>query len=147
MRETGEGEQEEGEEAREELEISAPGDGSGSHNGLNLQMIDGLYRQWARTRPGVNETDPLVLRIYALCRQDSETFSLPPGNNGAALSADEVERSALSAIVQSLARHDDDSVPKIPFSMCLRVALKRSMETLRKGGAQKGGVPQWTSET
>jgi len=146
MRETETGEQEEGEEAREELEILAPGDGSGSHNGLNLQMIDGLYRQWARTRPGVNETDPLVLRIYDLCRQDSEAFSLLPESNGSLIGADEVERSALSAIVRSLARHDD-SVPKIPFSMRLRVAMKRSMETLRKEGAQKGGVPQWTSET
>ena len=97
----------------------------------------------------MNETDPLVLRIYALCRQDSETFSLPPGNNGAALSADEVERSALSAIVQSLARHDDDSVPKIPFSMCLRVALKKIHGDSPEGRRwpQKGGVPQRTSET
>ena len=140
------GEQEEGEEAREEPEISARGNGSGSYNGLNLQMIDGLYRQWARTRSVVNESDPLVLRIYDLCRQDSEAFSLPPESNGSLIGADEVERSALSAIVRSLARHDD-SVPKIPFSMCLRVAMKRSMETLRKDGAQKGGVPQWTSET
>ena len=142
MRET-----EEGKEAREEREISAPGNGLGSHHGLPLQMIDGLYRQWARTRSVVNEGDPLVLRIYDLCRQDSEAFSLPPGNNGALIGADEVERSALSAIVRSLARHDDNSVPKVPFSMCLRVAMKRSMETLRKDGAQKGGVPQWTSET
>jgi len=95
----------------------------------------------------VNETDPLVLRIYDLCRQDNEAFSLPAGRNGALVSADEVERSALSAIVRSLAGHDDNSVPKIPFSLCLRVALKRAMETLRKNGAQKGGVPQWTSET
>ncbi len=146
VRETEEGEQEEGDEAREELEISARGNGSGSHNGFSLQMIDGLYRQWARTRSVVNETDPLVLRIYALCRQESEAFSLPQGSNGAALGADEVERSALSAIARTLARHDD-SVPKIPFSMCLRVALKRSMETLRKDKADKGGVPQWTSET
>ncbi len=58
MRETETGEQEEGEEAREEPEISAPGNGSGSHNGLNLQMIDGLYRQWARTRSVVNESRP-----------------------------------------------------------------------------------------
>ena len=121
--------------------ISAPGNGSGSYNGLNLQMIDGLYRQWARTRSVVNESDPLVLRIYALCRQESEAFSLPPGSNGALVSADEVERSALSAIVRSLARHDDNSVPKIPFSLCLRVALKRSRETLRKDGARKGGTP------
>jgi len=135
MRETEAGEQEEGEEP----ETQTPGNGAASGNGLGLQMIDGLYRQWARTRPVVNEGDPFVLRIYDLCRQESEAFFLPSGNNGAALSGGEVERSALSAIVRSLARHDDNSVPRIPFSMFLRVAMRRSMGTLRKDKADRGG--------
>ena len=121
-------ETEENEESGEEEETTAPPAGSGSRNGFNLQAIDSLYRQWARSPGKATEGDPIVLRIYDLCRQDSEAFSLPSGNNGAVIGADEVERSALSAIAQSLARHDDDSVPKIPFSMFLRVVMKRSMQ-------------------
>ena len=129
-------------EPGEEEERAAPAAGPGSRNGFNLQAIDGLYRQWARSPGKATEGDPIVLRIYDLCRQESEAFSLPSGNNGAAVGADEVERSALSAIARSLARHDDDSVPRIPFSMFLRVAMKRSMQTL----CRKGGMPRWMSK-
>ena len=121
-------ETEENEESGEEEETTASPAGSGSRNGFNLQAIDSLYRQWARSPGKATEGDAIVLRIYDLCRQDSEAFSLPSGNNGAVIGADEMERSALSVIAQSLARHDDDSVPKIPFSMFLRVVMKRSMQ-------------------
>jgi RNA polymerase sigma factor (sigma-70 family) len=116
-------------EPAEEEETAAPAAGPGSHNGFNLQAIDGLYRQWARSPGKATDGDPIVLRIYNLCRQDGEAFSLPSGNAGAAIGAGEVERSALSAIAQCLVRHDGDSVPKIPFSTSLRVAMKRSMQT------------------
>ena len=150
MQETEAGEESGETETSEEEETAAPLASPGSRNGFNLQMIDSLYRQWVRS-PGkatVTESDLVVLRIYDLCRQDSETFSLSSGDNGASISVGEVERSALSAIVHSLARHDDDSVPKIPFSMSLRVAMKRSMQTLRKDrtSSEKGGMPQWMSE-
>jgi RNA polymerase sigma factor (sigma-70 family) len=125
-------------EPGEEEETAAPPAGSGPLNGFNLQAIDGLYRQWARSPGKATEGDPIVLRIYDLCRQNGEAFSLPSGNNGAAVSADEVERSALLAIAQSLAHHDDDSVPKIPFSTSLRVAMKRSMQALRTKEAYRG---------
>ena len=121
-------ETEENEESGEEEETTAPPAGSGARNGFNLQAIDSLYRQWVRSPGKATEGDPIVLRIYDLCRQDNDAFPLPSGNNGPAIGADEVERSALSAIAQSLARHDDDSVPKIPFSMFLRVVMKRSMQ-------------------
>jgi RNA polymerase sigma factor (sigma-70 family) len=136
MQETEESEESGEEELRDEPETPVPDHRLRSGNGLNQQMIDSLYRQWARSREGsvVTESDPVILRIYDLCRQDGEAFSLPSRNNGTAINADEVERSALSAIVHSLIRHDDDSVPKIPFSMSLRVAMRRSMQTLRKDG-------------
>ncbi len=117
---------ESGEEEPGDEETAAPLSGPGSRNGFNLQAIDGLYRQWARSPGEATEGDPIVLRIYDLCRQESEAFSFPCGSNG----ADEVERSALAAIARSLARHDNDSVPRIPFSMFLRVAMKRSMQAL-----------------
>ncbi len=117
-------------EPGEEEERAAPAAGPGSCNGFNLQAIDGLYRQWARSPGKATEGDPIVLRIYELCRQESEAFSFPSGNNGAAVGADAVERSALAAIARSLARHDNDSVPRIRFSMFLRVAMKRSMQAL-----------------
>ena len=120
--------EESGEEEPDEEETAAPVAGSQPRNGYNLQAIDGLYRQWARTTGKATETDPIVLRIYDLCKQESEAFSFPSGNNGAAVGVDEVERSALAAIAQSLARHDNDSVPRIPFSMFLRVVMKRSMQ-------------------
>ncbi len=118
-------------ELGEEEETAAPPAGSGSRNGFNLQAIDGLYRQWARSAGKATETDPIVLRIYDLCRRDAEAFSLPSGNNGTVVGADEVDRSALSAIARSLARYDDHSVPKIPFSTSLRVTMTRSMQALR----------------
>ena len=141
MRETGTGE-EPGEEEPEERRIPTPANGSGSHNGLNLQMIDGLYRQWARNRPEASESDPLVLRIYELCRQEGEAFSLPSGNNGAP-SGDDEERAVLTAIARGLGRHDDGAVPHIPFSLFLRVQLKRSLEALRKrqNPPSEGGTP------
>jgi RNA polymerase sigma factor (sigma-70 family) len=117
---------ESGEEEPGDEGTAAPASGPGSHNGFNLQAIDGLYRQWARSPGKATEADPIVLRIYDLCRQESEAFSFPSGSNG----ADEVERSALAAIARSLTRHDNDSVPRIPFSMFLRVAMKRSMQAL-----------------
>ena len=117
-------------EPAEEEETAAPAAGPGSHDGFNLQAIDGLYRQWAISPGKVTETDPIVLRIYDLCRQETEAFSFPSGNNGAAVGADEVKRSALAVIARSLVRHDNDSVPRIPFSMFLRVAMRRSMQAL-----------------
>ena len=49
MRETEEGEQKEkGKRRRRNRRSLPPGNGSRMHNGLNLQMIDGLYRQWAQ---------------------------------------------------------------------------------------------------
>ncbi|OPY03282.1 MAG: Sigma-70 region 2 [Syntrophorhabdus sp. PtaB.Bin184] len=132
-----------GEDAAAESEPGTPVNGSGSGNGLNLEMIDGLYRQWRRLpdRPSLTPNDPLVLRIYGLCRQDSEAFSLPSGNNNAGI-GDEAERSALSTIARSLARHSDDSVPRIPFSMSLRAAIRTAMKALRRARAleEKGGV-------
>lgn len=129
VQETEEDTESEATEPGEDAISLAPGD-HGSQNGFILQAIDGLYRQWAGSPWKVIETDPIVLRIYGLCRQESEAFSLPSGNNGAVVNADEVERSALVTIARSLARHDDDSVPRIPFSMFLRVAMKRSMRAL-----------------
>lgn len=97
-------------------------------------MIDGLYRQWVRSRgrSGVTESDPIVLRIYDLCREHGEEMLLPYGNNGTSIGAEEVRRWMLPAIVHGLASHDDDSVPKIPFSLSLRVAMKRSIRLFRK---------------
>jgi RNA polymerase sigma factor (sigma-70 family) len=135
MQETETGEETE-EEPQEEPETTiVPPAGSGSGNGLDLQMIDGLYRQWVRSRglSGVTESDPIVLRIYDLCREHGEEMLLPFGNNGTSIGAEEVRRCMLFAIAQGLARHDDDSVPKIPFSVSLRVAMKRSTRLFRKG--------------
>jgi RNA polymerase sigma factor (sigma-70 family) len=148
MQETEENEESGEAEPGEEEETAAPAADPGSHNGFNIQAIDGLYRQWARSPGKATEGDPIVLRIYDLCRQDSEVFSLPSGNNDAALGADEVERLALSAIARSLASHDDDSVPKIPFSMYLRVAMRRSMQAFRRERPypEKGGMPPWMSK-
>ena len=70
-RETGRARRRERRRRARNAEIPAPANGSGLHNGLNLQMIDGLYRRWARRRPEASESDPLVLRIYDLCRQEA----------------------------------------------------------------------------
>jgi RNA polymerase sigma factor (sigma-70 family) len=129
MREAEENEESGAVQPGEETTAASPA-GLASHNGFNFQAIDGLYRQWARSPEKTTETDPIVLRVYDLCRQESEAFSFPTGNNGTALDADEVERSALATIARSLVRHDNDSVPRIPFSTFLRVAMKRSMQTL-----------------
>jgi len=44
-------------------------------------MIDGLYRQWARSpgRGAVTESDPIVLKIYGLYREQGEELFLPFG--------------------------------------------------------------------
>ena len=103
-------------------------------------MIDGLYRQWARTRSVVNESDPLVLRIYALCRQDSEA-SLPQGNNGAVLGAEEVERQrsppSHEALPVTTIFGSEDSFFHVPS----RGNEKIDGDLLK----EKGGVPQWMS--
>jgi len=117
------------EELREERRISTPA--NGSRNGSNLRMIDDLYRQWSRGRPEASESDPVVLRIYDLCRQESEAFSLSSENSGVFV-GDDVERTVLSTIAHGLGRHDDGSVPRIPFSLFLRVQIKRSLEAIRK---------------
>jgi RNA polymerase sigma factor (sigma-70 family) len=142
MRETRTGEEPGEEEPHEELQISTSASGSRSRNGLDLRIIDGLYREWARRRPEASESDPVVLRIYDLCRQESEAFSLPSGNNGASVGDDE-ERAVLTAIARGLGRHDDGAVPHIPFSLFLRVQIKRSLEALRKrqNPPSKGGAP------
>ncbi len=142
MRETRTGEEPGEEEPEEERRISTRASGSRSRNGLNLRTIDGLYRQWARSRPEASESNSLVLRIYDLCRQESEAFSLPSGNNGASVGNDE-ERAVLTAIARGLGRHDDGAVPHIPFSLFLRVQIKRSLEALRKrqNPPSEGGAP------
>lgn len=125
-------------EPGQEEEPAAPSAGSASRNGLNLQAIDSLYRQWARFPAKAAETESIVLRIYDLCRREGEAFSLPSGNNGGGIGTGE-EQAALAAIVRSLARHDADSVPKIPFSLFLRVTMKRSMEAFRAKEACRNG--------
>jgi hypothetical protein len=104
-------------------------------------MIDGLYRQWARSaeQSRVTESDLIVLRIYDLCREHGEELLLPFMNNGTSLGAEEIRRSILSAIAHGLARHDDDAVPRIPFSVSLRVAMKRSVRLLQKEQNSKRG--------
>ncbi len=125
-------EEEAEEEPREDRQTPMPSNTSGS-NGLNLQMIDGLYRQWTRSpsRSHVSANDAVVLRIYELCNRDGEAFFLSLGNNGTSTNAEEMKQSMLAVIARSLACHNDDSVPRTPFSMFLRVAMKRSMQTLR----------------
>jgi RNA polymerase sigma factor (sigma-70 family) len=137
-------------ESHEEPEIAIPGADSGSDNGLNHQMIDGLYRQWVRSpgQSGVLEDDPIILRIYDLCREYGEEMFLPFRNNGTSIDAEEVRRCVLSAIVDGLAWHDNDSVPNVPFSLSLRVSMKRCMEAFRKRQhlPEKGGVPPCVPE-
>ena len=104
-------------------------------------MIDGLYRQWARSaeQSRVTESDLIVLRIYDLCREHGEELLLPFMNNGTSIGAEEIRRSILSAIAHGLARHDNDAVPRIPFSVSLRVAMKRSVRLLQKEQNSKRG--------
>lgn len=132
------------EESCEEPEISAQGNGSGSDSGLNLQMIDGLYHQWSRSpkRFYLTENDPIVLRIYDLCREIGDEIFLPLKNNGTAINAEDVRRCILSAILDGLARHDGDSIPSVPFSLSLRVSMRRCRETFRRRQRlpEKGGV-------
>jgi len=133
------------EEPREEAEAPAPPASSGSSNGFDLQMIDGLYRQWARSAElsCVTESHPIVLRMYDLCREHGEEMFLPFRKNGTSLSEQEVERLILGAIVHGLARHDNDAVTEVPFSVSLRVEMKRSIEVLRKRQhvLEEGGAP------
>lgn len=130
------------EESYEEPEVSAQGNGSGSDNGLNLQMIDGLYRQWARSpkQSCLTENDPIVLRIYDLWKETGEEMLLPSKNNGTSI--EDVRRCVLSAVLDGLARHDGDSVPSVPFSLSLRVSMRRCRETFRRRQRlpEKGGV-------
>jgi RNA polymerase sigma factor (sigma-70 family) len=116
-----------------------------SGNGLNQEM-NSLYRQWARSpgRSDVTENDPVVLRIYDLCRERAEELFLPfRHNNGASVDAEEVRRCVLAAIVRGLASHDDDAVPHVPFFLSLTAAMRRSVETLRKkqSASEQGGAP------
>ncbi len=120
----------------------APKNGSGPGNGLNLQVIDGVYQKFARSSPKceVTENDPVVLRIYDLCREYGEEMLLPFRNNGANIDPEEARRSMLSAIRQGLMRHDNDSFPPVPFSVSLRVSITRSVHGLLKAHRQaKGG--------
>jgi RNA polymerase sigma factor (sigma-70 family) len=116
-----------------------------SAGGIDQEM-NSLYRQWARSpgRSDVTDNDPVVLRIYDLCRERAEELFLPfRHNNGASIDADEVRKYILSAIVRGLAIHDDDAVPHVPFFLSLTVAMKRSVETLRKKqlASEQGGAP------
>ncbi len=116
-----------------------------SASGLNQEM-NSLYRQWARSpgRSDVTENDPVVLRIYDLCRERAEELFLPfRHNNGASTDADEVRRCVLAAIVRGLASHDDDAVPHVPFFLSLTAAMRRSVETLQKkqSASEQGGAP------
>lgn len=132
------------EESGEEPETSGQRNSSGSDNGLNFQMIDGLYRQWARSpkRPHLTENDPIVLRIYDLCKETGDEIFVPLKNDGMSIDAEDVRRCALSAIVDALARHDRDSVPSVPFSLSLRVSMRRYRETFRRRQRlpEEGGV-------
>jgi hypothetical protein len=145
MEETETGGEQAEEELHEELETPAPPASLGPSNGLDLRMIDGLYRQWVRSteQSHVTESDPIVLRIYDLCKEHGEELFLPFRNNGTSISAEEVRRSLLSAIVHGLAGHDNDAVPEVPFSVSLRVEMKRSIEVLRKRQhvLEEGGAP------
>ncbi len=121
-------------EAAEEPGPGIPGNGSDPRNGLDFQMIDGLYRQWAKfsRQSGITENDPLVLRIYDLSREYGERMLQPFRNNGTTIDMEEARRSILSAIRQRLLRHDNDSFPPVPFSVSLRVSITRSLHSLIK---------------
>ncbi|OPY70732.1 MAG: Sigma-70 region 2 [Syntrophorhabdaceae bacterium PtaU1.Bin034] len=118
-----------------------PAFGSGSNNVLNLQAIDSLYRQWARSsrQNGVGENDPVVLRIYDLCRGYGEEMLQPFRNNGTSIDVEEARRSVLSAIRQGLMRHDNESFPPVPFSVSLRVSIRRSVQGLVKAYCRTEG--------
>ena len=140
------------EEEEEGLEESDPpkGEAQGADDGFNFRMIDGLYRQWTGSpgQSGIDESDPIVLRIYDLYRAYGEEMFLPFRNNGTSIDAEEVRRCVLSAIVDGLARHDRDSVPCVPFSLSLRVSMRRCIETFRKRRhlPEQGGVPPCVPE-
>ena len=151
MRETETGEQEgRGRGARGTLEILAPGDRIGIAQ--RLKSPDDR-----RPLPSVGpdtigrETGATPSSFASTLFADRTTKPSPylPESNGSLIGADEVERSALSAIVRSLARHDDSAVPKIPFSMCLLAWCYEEIDGDSPEGrsTREGGVAQWTSET
>jgi RNA polymerase sigma factor (sigma-70 family) len=149
MQETEAQEEEEVEEGPEDSDPPR-GEDPGADDDLNFRMIDGLYRQWTRS-PGqsaVDEDDPIVLRIYDLCGAYGEEMFLSFKNNGTSVNAEEVRRCVLSAIVDGLARHDRDSVPCVPFSLSLRVSMRRCIETFRRRHhmPEQGGVPPCVPE-
>lgn len=112
-------------------------------NEADLRMIDGLYRGWTRTRGNgpVTTDDPFVLRVYGLYRKQGEALLLPFRNNGRALSDDAARQVILSAIVQGVGCHDASAVAMIPYSVALRVAMKRAADKLQKEhtAQEKGG--------
>ena len=139
MQETGV--QEEEDETSEEPEHEAT---FGADDGLKLQMIDSLYRQWTRfpEKSGVDKGDPIVLRIYELFREYCEEMFLPFRNNGTSIGVEEARHCVISAIVDALARHNRHSVPHVAFSLSLRVSVKRHIEKTRKmrHSQEQGGV-------
>ena len=138
------GDSEEMSDDEEQTEVAAaPSAVPPPTNEVDLRMIDGLYRRWALTKgkEPVTQDDPFVLRVYGLYREQGEALLLPFRNNGTALSGDEARQAILSAIVQGVGCQECSALAAIPFSVALRVAMKRSADRLRKKRTtqEKGG--------
>ncbi|MGD0238176.1 MAG: sigma factor [Syntrophorhabdales bacterium] len=103
-------------------------------DGFDFQMIDSLYRRWTGTRGEgpVTEADPVVLDVYGRLKSYGEKMFAPFRNNGAALTGDEVKQAIIGAIVRGFSSHNKTMLSGIPFSVSLRVAMKRSVEKLHR---------------
>ena len=110
-------------------------------DGLDFQMVDSLYRRWVGTggKDPVTEADPVVLNIYGLLKGYGEKMVAPFRNNGTALTDDEVKQAILGAIIQGFGSHGGTALSGIPFSVSLRVAIKRWQKSSRKRRTKKGG--------
>jgi hypothetical protein len=140
---TEEGAEEEGEAtagAEQDDGEAEPGPDAGTappapvHDGFDFRRIDRLHRRWAGThgKGPVTQADPVVLDVYDLLRGYGETMLAPFRNNGCPLTDDEVKQTILDAIVQGFASHGRTPLSEIPFSVSLRVAMKRSVQRLHK---------------
>ncbi len=128
-------------EPAEEEETAAPAAGPGSQNGPNLQAIDTLYRQWARSPGKAIEADPIVLRIYDLCRQDERGFLLPFRKQRRG------RRRGRGGTVGARRHRAKPCPPRQRFRSKNPVfhVPSRGDEKIDAGSLRKGGTPRWMS--